>query len=1120
MRVGVWAGYGLAASAVGVGYFLVPTSNLSHLVLYNGIGLSAVIAILVGVRRNRPADRRPWLLIAAGQASFLTADICYYILESINHQAPFPSAADVFYLGMYPLVILGLLRLVAQTSPGRDWSSLIDAAIVTVATFAVFGVLVMDRYLTAPDLSFAGRVISISYPVMDVALIAVAARLIGIVHLRRPAFGLLLGGLCSLLVADMIYGILNSAGVFATGGIADVFWLGFYVLLAAAALHPDMAEPPRERKHDHGLAMTKPGIAALCLTTLAVPTIDLFWGRPVDRWLTTICACLLFLLVIARLLGLVGLIQVNERRARHDALHDSLTGLGNRVMFAQRANELGGSRSDGIVAVLFIDLDDFKSVNDSLGHEMGDQLLTIVAERLTGCVRDQDLVARLSGDEFAILLESAVDQQDAVVAARRVQEALSVPVVIGDRSVTITASVGITVEDVAEFIGSDELLRAADAAMYHAKASGKGRFEFFAPEMRTQAVERLELKADLRVALENGEFEVYYQPIVRLSDRRITSVEALLRWHHPTRGLITPATFVPLAEQTGLVLPIGRWVLMQACQQVARWQRRYPGSAPVEVSVNLSVLQLHSPNLVAEITDALAQSGLDPTALTLEITESMLLAKTPQTMRTLNELKALRVRIAIDDFGTGYSALSYLRHFPVDVLKIDRSFVQELALGGTSRALVGAVIDLAHRLQIDTVAEGIEDEVQFAELEAMRCTSGQGYLFSIPLPARRAEALFAPTRERRQSTNASTAALEVHVVAGVPGIDAVAADLELLHAELGKPLMSTWTWLRPWTAVHRTWDPIAIMVREREGHRTEALALLAQRTLDGVTEVTAIGRGPLQCTRLASRSDRGARMLARRIVDLLPPDRAWTLDLPELPDADRVARLLAQQLPGAELSQLPPIPRLDFGPGIDPSDVLSTNMRRQLRKASNRLATDGRLVQIEFTRDDAEIQALLPAIERVHVDRDHSTGRPSDLDDAASLQLWRRLIQACAADGRIEVATLLIDGGLAAYVIALPDGRSYRVFDGHFDSTFGRYSPGRLLEATVLDRAIADGRYTCLDWGSGIASEKLLSFNTSEPRTRLQARSGRVPAQRTADATAMVAGASALQGRRERSQRG
>jgi diguanylate cyclase (GGDEF)-like protein len=744
----------------------------------------------------------------------------------------------------------------------------VDAAIVAVATFAVFGVLVMDRYLTDPTLSTTGRVISVCYPVMDVALIAVAVRLIGSVHLRRPAFALLLGGLCSLLVADMIYGILNSAGVFSTGGVADVFWLGFYVLLASAALHPDMAKPPQE--HRQGLLMTRPGIAALCLTTLAVPTIDLLWGRPVDQLLTTICSSLLFLLVIVRLLGLVGVIQRNERRARHDASHDALTGLANRVLFGQRVDEAGRGRPEGIVAVLFIDLDDFKSVNDSLGHEQGDQLLTTVAARLRGCVRDGDLVARISGDEFAVLVESAVDREDAVVAARRVQEALALPFSAGDRNIIVTASIGITVEDVADFPGTDELLRSADAAMYHAKAAGKGRYEFFAPEMRQAALERLELKGDLQVALERGEFEVYFQPIVRLSDRRIISVEALLRWHHPTRGLVTPNTFVPLAEQTGLIQSIGRWVLLQACEQVAHWQRRYPGTAPQQVSVNLSVMQLHTFQLVGDVADALARSGLDPAALTLQITESMLLAKTTKTLATLNELKALRVRIGIDDFGTGYSALAYLRHFPIDVLKIDRSFVQEIGTSATSRSLVAAVVELARALEIDTVAEGIEDEAQVAELTAMQCSAGQGYLFSIPLPARRAEVLFLPARESHRSAHASTGALETVLVAGQHDIDAVAADLELLHFDLGKPLMATWTWLRPWTSVHRDWDPVAVVVRERGGPLVEAAALLAVRSTGGVTELIAIGRGPLQCTRLASRSDRGARLLAKGITELLP----------------------------------------------------------------------------------------------------------------------------------------------------------------------------------------------------------------------------------------------------------
>ncbi len=1085
MRRTTWAVYVLATITVAGAYFLLPTTSLSKLVLYNGIGLSAVVGTAIGIRKNKPQNARAWKFIVAGMASFLAADIVYYVLEAVTEAVPFPSPADGLYLAMYPLVIYGLLQLIRQVSPGRDLPSLVDAAIVAVGTFAVLGILVMDTYLTDAGIDLSGRLISLAYPVMDVALVAVAARLMGAVHLRHPSYALMSIGLLSLLVADTIYGVLNSAGNFQTGGFADAFWLGFYVLIGAAALHPAVGRPLQVR-NIAASHLSRSRLGMLCLVVLGVPTIDLMWGEPFDKILTASTSMLMFLLVLLRLMGLMGLVQRNEQQARHDSLHDSLTGLANRVLFSESVARSVEQDGPGVVSVLFVDLDDFKTVNDSLGHQAGDDLLIAVADRLRSCVRDRDLVARLSGDEFAVLLESAVDRQDAIAVAQRMQDSLAIPIAVGGREVLISASVGIAVEPRADIDRPDVLLQAADVAMYRAKSKGKGRFEFFEHEMYQEAIDRLDLKSDLQVALERGQFELYYQPIVNISDERITSVEALIRWHHPERGLVTPDSFIPLAEQTGLIVPIGRWVLREACMQVTRWQQAHPELAPKSISVNLSVRQMHDARLIDDVFDALSESGLDPRCLTLEITESMLVDDTDRAARVLDQLKAMQVKIAIDDFGTGYSSLSYLRRFPVDMIKIDRSFVSEMEGSATSEALVRTVIDLAHVLQLTTVAEGIEERSQATTLSSLNCTLGQGYLFSRPLPAAQLEDLLRPAAPEKPKARTARP-LDTVMFEGRDSLEDLTADLGPLHTDLDLPVMARMRWMQTWADVNRAWTPWSFVVRERGG-RIEGAALLARHDSTNGHDIVALGHGLLGSTRLAVRSPRAAKALAKALMEHLDAlDGPWTLELEQLPEGDPVAKLLAQRLPNAELGADLWVPSVDLRTHADVDSFFSKNMRRQIRKAQNRIEADGLDQHIDFARSEAEIRLLLPQLEQIHVERDHSTGRSSDLDDPAMRELWRRLVLSHAESGQVEVATMSIDHRIVAFVIGLLDGTSYRVFDGHFDSDYSRYSPGRLVERAVMNRALLDEAFTELDWMAGVAAEKILAATDSSGRMRLAA---------------------------------
>lgn len=515
----------------------------------------------------------------------------------------------------------------------------------------------------------------------------------GVVLFANQALATLVGSTCSLIVGQLVTGLI--------------------------------ARPSRDRL-DALIGDQRPAssleVAVLSADDRTVPVLLGVSSLATDDGLVT---CLTFT-------DLTGE-RAAEANLTHLAQHDALTGLPNRTLLTDRIEHALERRTDDtrMTVLLFCDVDGFKNVNDAHGHQVGDGVLRTIADRLTYAVRAQDTVARIGGDEFVVLCESVDDVDQAMLTAARLGAAIEAPMTIEDEHLEVTVSIGIAVAGNDDTANPDTLLRDADEAMYKAKRQGPNVIEVFDDKLKTVAAARLALLTDLRRASTGEGLRLVYQPVVRIDDQRIVGVEALLRWEHPVRGLVSPEEFIPFAERSGLIVPIGAWVMQQACLQGAEWERAEQGRSPMNLAVNVSGRQLgNGAGLVDSIKQALDESGLTPTALTLEVTESALMDDAESALRVMHELKALGVRIAIDDFGTGYSSLVYLKRFPVDLLKVDRSFVAGLGMNADDSAIVRSVIDLAQAFGIETVAEGIETVEQLAALQDLGCQLGQGYLWS------------------------------------------------------------------------------------------------------------------------------------------------------------------------------------------------------------------------------------------------------------------------------------------------------------------------------------------------------------------------------------------------------
>ncbi len=1030
------AGYVLWMALLVVTYYRVPGLRAET---WGLLGLSGVAAIVTGVVINRPARKAPWLLLAVANLSFIAGQTSFLVMTKLKVDIPFPSFADALYLLEYPLYAAGVFLFIRWRSPNRDRRSLIDALTLTVGLALLSWLYLILPYARSSELTWLQKSVAIAYPLGDILVLAMIARLLAPGTARARSVQLLTLGTIGVLVSDVSYGLIQLHGTFHNGTIVDLGWAVLYCAWGAAALHPTMtqltypvtaqqaeASPMRltvlmlaaliapvvlfaQSVNDHysdgsvvavfsavlyllvlsrlwdvaashrralsrertvrlaGASLASAGTiedaasaagnAAVTLigrgpqraAVLAVRTDGRFrvvaagdppnpyplaarsmqLGELAEAWLPRLTGpepvfvpaaelgervpalfpgcegallCPLTLkerpsgdpllgmlavfgqrgtladltrtleilasqvaLAVERVIlsqevfrqrseayfrtlvqdtsdvilivsdddkvryatpsatsifgdveiegttlpdlpapsgrreisraltrmrnhtgqshydklwylkrrdgrsvqvqvrcsdlrenstvgGLVlTLRDVTEQRQLEDelkyrAFHDSLTGLPNRLLFQDRAAHAlaQARRGEKMTGVLFVDLDDFKVVNDTMGHSVGDELLAAVGARLAAAVRESDTAARLGGDEFAVLLEQVQDTAEVEALAGRIVEAFSEPFPILDGSVITTATVGVaTTED---SVDVDELLRHADLALYAAKAAGKRQWRRYQPVLGAGMVRRRELQAALDDAVNKSEFTLAYQPIVELTSGEIAGFEALVRWPHPSWGMMLPDQFISLAEETGHIVPLGAWVLQQAAEAMARWQGLVPNEPPPYVSVNVSARQFRTPGFVDSVGQALAASSLAPSALMLELTES-LLNRDEQIHSALMELKLIGVRLAIDDFGTGYSSLSYLRELPIDAIKIDKSFVDGITTSPQQLALVEGIIGIAKKLDLEVTAEGIETDAQRELLVAMGCDYGQGYLLAMPAGADQTEALI----QQRQS---------------------------------------------------------------------------------------------------------------------------------------------------------------------------------------------------------------------------------------------------------------------------------------------------------------------------------------------------------------------------------
>ncbi|MEA2579340.1 MAG: hypothetical protein QOE83_232 [Actinomycetota bacterium] len=725
----------LAGVAAVAAYLLVVQPGTVQLLFYDGIGLVAVIAMLVGIHRNAPSAAKPWILTAGGLGLFVAGDFGYSFYTIVLHvPAPGASIVDVFYLGGYLMLALGCAAFMRSLG-GKDRDAFLDAGITTIGGAIIMWALVQAAGVpsTGPVI---GRIVLAAYPVCDVVLLAMLVRLALVPAVRSGAFWLVIMGFSFLLLGDLVYALL-AQGDYQAAGLLDATWLLSYLAFGVASLHPQMGRMIEAKISGGPQPLGWRRILLIGTALLVGPAVTLIrdWGSTGSGSAPlAVASALIAVLVLWRITRATRERQHAEIQLRFMALHDELTHLPNRALLRERL-ELAlarARRAEGMVAVIFLDLDGFKHVNDGLGHDVGDQLLGQAAVRLSEAVRPTDTVARFGGDEFVVLADDVGSHEGARALAERLRISLATPFHLAGQEVFVSASLGIAIADEPD-VSPEALLQHADAAMYRAKDAGRDRVEFFDEQMQEAVTTHLALSGDLHTALDRDELLLHYQPIIDLRTDQLVGTEALIRWQHPLRGPVSPERFIPIAESSGLIVPIGRWAMETAFDQLVDWQRSDDRFSEMEIAVNVSAVQLLRPNFARDVRDALSNAGLDPRFVVLEITEGVLLDDRLEALHAVRQLKEIGVRIALDDFGTGFSSLSYLLQFPVDILKIDISFVRGLGIDTEATAIVGSVIALGRTLGLSVVAEGVETEEQFQHLKRMGCPLAQGYYIGRPV---------------------------------------------------------------------------------------------------------------------------------------------------------------------------------------------------------------------------------------------------------------------------------------------------------------------------------------------------------------------------------------------------
>ena len=746
------------------------------------VELVAAGVLFIAARDSFAQSRRvgiAWGIIALAVLFYALGDLCWAWLELWLRESPFPSIADFFYLLYIPVFLAGIFLLPSrsETTINRI-SKVLDIAIVMAcAILGFWNLLIGPTFHSASGLPTFSQAILIAYPVGDLVLLW-AMLLILYNHpddKKNIPTLIVAAGLLTMIVSDSVYSFQSIQGTYSSGGFLDIGWIISILLIGMGGLQQIVSL--KAGRTEFSIQRKKPSQDLIKTISLVMPYLWLAVAFILLMRYKDLSLPMTFMSLSLAVGGIISLVLIRqvitlfenqrlnsqlqvtnedlqneiverkrmEAKLSFDALHDSMTGLPNRALFLDRIEhslETNRRHPDLSYAVLFVDLDQFKVVNDSLGHLVGDKLLIMVGKRLEAALRSSDTVARFGGDEFGILLETSEPDASIRLVSKKILDVLKPAFRVESHEVYISASIGI-VRKTAGYASAEEILRDADIAMYRAKEMGRHRSEVFDINMRNQAYTRLELENEMRAGLEKKEFQLFYQPIILLESSRLVGFEALIRWFHPKRGLMLPGQFLSIAEESGLIQPISDWVLDEACDQLKTWQQLFPTLQHVCVSVNISSNYFAHPNFAEKVIRAVQSKDLKAESLKLEITEGVLINNYAVATSVFKQLQDFGIRLQIDDFGTGYSALEYLQNYPVDAIKIDRSFINGLGKAEKSSKLVRAMISMARELGMEIIAEGIETDAQLTELKSIYCGYGQGFLLSLPLDSKDAQKMLA-----------------------------------------------------------------------------------------------------------------------------------------------------------------------------------------------------------------------------------------------------------------------------------------------------------------------------------------------------------------------------------------